>query len=715
MRLMVCAVAMSFFLCSSNTVLARSASINGDQNRCSVAISGDANTVNISCQGFDPEIARKLFEANVDNAASQEVMTDQLNDLIGRFEGIRAVLEQVREDNRSTRRAWQALREGDVEAAERITSVIEDMLPRLKRIEQNTDMSAIVAVVDRALEMRNGSEQGQVSAIERLLAKGNTFTGYDFSGVSLSGGKLRNGDFSNGRFHFSALDHVDATLTNFDDTGLRFVDFTASNFTGANISNAFAPFVFAASPPNFSRSKIVLSNFLGAALTGADFSGAILRGTSFAFADLTGANFAGADLTETQFVGAVLDDANFDDAIFQETNVIGASARSVSLTDSQREGLCRAPIAFRHGAYTEISISLSESYPSARYASGTGYDDFYSGYFGSTNMTDKSLPVCKEMKNSPPGYHAKFPGEERMNLSRDYLGKSSRKRFAKERVKSHFEKVLALLTEDAIIRGNFAQSENWRKHLNERVSNVDSIGSPHLNTEQVLMLLIKYKIVAENDVEWKKMAQLRFGLDAKLHQLSTDQVPNETMWAQFYPSDAVWDDLPEEHVELYRNWVLKRLPLVPNRLIFRPAALARQDTESSNWYGSTKTGFLRETLEGQSTSGSVPNGSTDDITTATPVGGSILLAPIYHHSMSDSVERVFMAFAKPYEELSFEITPDDVPKGVKLLPVDFTLEVEKVERLKSFPSIVFLYVRPVEAVLGSENGSRSVEFSFRRF
>lgn len=306
-----------------------------------------------------------------------------------------------------------------------VTAIKQSVLRQeetLSRVAESMDLSVALARLDRAKQAQDGSRQGQVEAIESLIARGHEYSGANLSGVSFEGAQLAGGIFDMAVLHAVDLSHVKAEGANFSGSGLRFASLEGAEFSGADFSGSYAPLVLA-NDAKFVGANLSDANFFAADFRGADFRNASLVGAAVVFADLRGARFDGADLTGTYLTGSLLEGASFEGAVIDETDVSGALIDLEAVSASQRAGLCRRG----YSGGVEWRVDLLERWPSDKFSTGFEFEQHYTkrGYFKGFSVVD--TPLCKTPPDRAVGFHADYPGQAGMHLDRSYLGKAGRR------------------------------------------------------------------------------------------------------------------------------------------------------------------------------------------------------------------------------------------------------------------------------------------------
>ena len=258
------------------------------------------------------------------------------------------------------------------------------------QIRQSPTLEVVAAqsIIDRAILAKDGSMQGQVEALESLLARGYDFSNTDLRGISFRGANISQGIFKKAKLSAADLSGTDARNSNFEEIGWRFTNVEKARFNKAALSKIYAPFVWG-KDAIFEGADLAETNFFSSDLRGADFSNANLRGVSFAFCDLRGAKFNGADLTGAYFVGAVLDDATFVNAVIKNTEFTGAVAAKFELTPIQKSGACRHYRAYDGSNLGEdFNISLKST------TQGEREQTIEYQHVIFDNFADRTLPLC---------------------------------------------------------------------------------------------------------------------------------------------------------------------------------------------------------------------------------------------------------------------------------------------------------------------------------
>ncbi len=296
-----------------------------------------------------------------------------------------------------------------------------------KRIER-MDTEQALFILNSAKAARDGSNQGQIDAMQLLVGQGYDFSGTDLSGIYLGGAQLAGADLNGARLWLTDLAGADLSGADLARSGLRFASLAGAVLAGADLSGAYAPFSDGQAA-DLHQANLSGSVFLGSDLRGADLSGANLRGAVFAFADLGKANLSGADLTDAHFVATYLQGALFDGAVFANTNMLAARLNPFILNEGQRAGTCQVL------GDSRTSFKLVERWESNRFSSGYEYDDFFgSAYLRVFGLGLSLLPVCANQTDSIMGYYPTGPGQISVTLERDLIRVADRKTQVLERL-----------------------------------------------------------------------------------------------------------------------------------------------------------------------------------------------------------------------------------------------------------------------------------------
>jgi uncharacterized protein YjbI with pentapeptide repeats len=563
------------------------------------------------------------------------------------------------------------------------------------------DVDTAIAALDRAIERRDGSLQGQHVAISTLTARGYTFKGSDLSGVSVEGAVLAGGDISNARLHFSSLASVNAAKLNLSGSGLRFGYLSEANLAQANLEGVFAPFLDAQdlSAPNasFARGNFMLADFRNADLKGADLSEA-----AFAFADLTGADLRGADLTGAYLTGAVLVDAKLDGATISETNLQGATLSGSELTKGQSEGACRHDASYRSG----FEIRLMERWPSDRYDSGYQYDDLleYSRLPWVGGMDDLSLRLCATSSDKAVAFNANYPANTSMHLDREYLDRAGRKTEAKDRLTAAIERIRRAREKTAIFSGTGSYLDDWVAMMQANAASADVTGTPIASSELIHLHLVKRGLLELSDDLLKRLYETRYRYERAVDSKFEGAMAAHSGWPRFFPEKAPLNDIPQEGFEAYKAWTDLRLASLSDMMTIPIPGCLRPKEGSQAAAFTTATGYLAATAEGTYFPGQVswPRSSWATVI-AQRAGGSerVVGAPVRTMAYAGK-NPILFAFAKPYGSYFLELDAEVVEKMPDCTTeTELDLKIIKAETDEAAGTAVLLFVEPQELRLFS--------------
>lgn len=417
------------------------------------------------------------------------------------------------------------------------------------------DIVTAQSILDRASQARDGSMQGQVEALESLLARGHEFSSTNLSGISFRRAKIPKGIFNRVRMHAVDLSEADARGANFADSGLRFANLEHALFGGTILTNSYAPFVWG-KDVSFEGANLSDANFFSSDFRGANFSNAKLRGTVFAYADLRGAKFDGADLTGAYFTGAVLDNATFVNATIDNTDFNGAVADKFLLSQKQKTGACRH--------------SFDEGWTFSVYEMGKN-DSFTYRLLNFPVFADKTLPVC----TTPTAEYTIDPIQNAIFIDQVALSKADRRNIFLKRLDEHGKFLKENLTVNRILKGDNAQRKSWDAYLRSAVKKTTPVSKPYVNKDLMLMVLLRAGIVGEETLDWEEMAKSLYKYEASVREDYEGNFNAYSMWSPIFPPGVMWGDLPDDKVELYKIWTLARVAKVPDQVIIKvPISLA---------------------------------------------------------------------------------------------------------------------------------------------
>jgi uncharacterized protein YjbI with pentapeptide repeats len=338
--------------------------------------------------------------------------------IAGRIEGLEVILADIKDSSEKQGKSIKSVQDIVVD----IKDSTEKQGTSIKSVQDTMDLSVALILVDRAKAVRDGSNQGQIQAIESLIDRKLEFSSADLSGISLVGAKLDGGNFTKARLHFLDLTNASLQGAKLESASLAFALANNTKFTKAVLSGIHAPFL-SGRGAEFTGASLQKANFFGADLRGAILTGANLSGASLAFADLRGANLRGATLKNTHFTGAILENVDFTDAIFDNTNMLAAVIDQAKLSNAQRKESCRQPLS----GNARFEIQLQERWPSSRFKSGYDYESLFNYFAGIPTLLNTSLQICTLTSEQPTGFYIAFPGTSLITIDRSYLDHAGRR------------------------------------------------------------------------------------------------------------------------------------------------------------------------------------------------------------------------------------------------------------------------------------------------
>lgn len=423
--------------------------------------------------------------------------------------------------------------------------------------------------LDRAKELRDGSDLGQGEALEVLANTGHKFTGQNLTGLNLDSVNVRTGVFDSADLSVSTM--ADAKFIGGAFTGATMKFATAENvdLSEADLSGVYAP-LFAAPKGVFSGAKLSGSNFYGANFRGASFGGADLSGASLAFADLRDADLRGANLEKTQLVGAVLEGAKFTDAKFSNTNLLGAVLNPNSLSAEQNAGACR--VALGGGRRESNRVKIVVASPNSKFKSGYAYEELDAyGRVGPSPkaIDDTSLPICVDDRERFNGFVPWSPLGMSTQLHSRLLTPLPRRRFLLQAVEQFYSRLEEGYAAGDIYRGNGRQVKDWIQEM--RISSIVSTAknvSPVASPDYVLAILIARGVLSESNVDWGAAAENRHRNERKIFREQRGDFAKHLAFPRLYPTGSLFEDLPVESVDLYRSWLIAHSKLISDRIDF---------------------------------------------------------------------------------------------------------------------------------------------------
>jgi uncharacterized protein YjbI with pentapeptide repeats len=428
----------------------------------------------------------------------------------------------------------------------------------------NSDMNLdrALLLLDRALKSRNGSNQGQVEAIEYLHKNGHDFISTNFDGVQLQGLKLLSADMSSSSFDFSDLSNASLEECIINKSNIRITDLENLRFTSGELTNSNIIFANGAKA-DFSHTNLQGSYFFGCDFRGANFSDTNLKDTMFIFCDFTGAIFNDSSLLNTGLSGCILDETSFDGATINNTDITASVAKNqqFNFSETQKEGLCMYKNRYEGRGLTSLyfgsSFTLVQVNPETKY--GSKYDDVIRKDWGVTNLNTGSCALCNSEQWSK-NKRRETRWEYRLYATQSILSNNDRLAYTRAILKRHEEAFIPRL----LIGDTYASKEiyeEWNKKIKDHfTSALPTI--PELNKETLRILLLKEGLLEESQVNWERAA------DTYIKEL-INTIIEESPWAQnrgqitgpekFHLPPAFSErTIKDDWVDWYKKWVLRQ-------------------------------------------------------------------------------------------------------------------------------------------------------------
>ena len=448
----------------------------------------------------------------------------------------------------------------------------------VERKSSGLDPLRAAQLLDRALESRNGSKQGQVEAIEYLRGNGYDFNSVDFSGVNLSDLQLPDTKLASANFDFADL--TSANLSKGTLSKNRFYLARADNadFSRADLSLSRAAFM-PARKANFQGADLTHVYFIGCDFSDADFSGANLEGAIFALCNLSGATFDNARIINAGLSGNVLDNASFEGAEIRNTEIAGSvvSGRKFEFSEEQRSGLCKYLDGYRRIYMGSTKFEFKFELIKERNSTYRKYDEVVREYAFFDNFGGGNCKICDAEKwksGKWRDYYSFFT----LIKTGAFLGKNDRVNYTQDLVKKH----LGFLQEKLILANTYRVESDFKKWDAEIKSYFKSkrVGAkPDMDIDLLTMQMRRYKIMPPDKIPWKLLAyrHLTDRLGQELDKKTTTDargfgiLPN----LESLPPAYTVPTFPLDWVDGYRSWINKssgsdhrsfRIPLNVSRL-----------------------------------------------------------------------------------------------------------------------------------------------------
>ncbi len=573
-----------------------------------------------------------------------------------------------------------------------LTGAVEDQTGAVENVQQTMERSYAVEVLDRAMENRNGSSQGQVEAVQSLLALGYDFVETDLSGISFRRGRFDGGDFSGGDKKLADFSNASLRRTVFDRSNMAFARLHNADFSDASLEGVEASFADAREAV-FAGASLRNAEFYGADLSGANLSGADLRGASLAYADLRGADFRGADLTGAYLTGALLSGADFTGTIFRETNMLAAVGDMALFDVAQRKGFCRHAISDGRLAFRVIEER------SPPYRAGSRYENLISGWEQRQkpypfslmqSLTDKSFPPCETPSDARAQFNASYPLSYRVQLDESLLdigdrrAEVSRSFIAAMRVRDTAH------TAGPMVVGDSAYRQTWLDEM--KAVSAAPHGPLYWTDDNLLLLMLRQGSFKPDDIRWDRAAKRRHSIE----EYAVPDIEQKTGWARFFPADSTYPDLPPETTDLFRSWTENRVKHVAQDFQLKVDMVLRTDADGQQvllWTGGLP-GIRRNSWSSRVSSALEELGTEKD---------SALVVDVRH----DALDRVSVVFVldRPYRELGF-VVPLDL--GLTRAPSGTEIKIRITDVVRK-GRVLFLKLRATRFRLLNKDGNIALQ------
>lgn len=576
-----------------------------------------------------------------------------------------------------------------------LTGAVEEQTGAVENVQQTMEQSYAIEVLDRAMENRNGSSQGQVEAVQALLPLGYDFVETDLSGISFRRGRFDGGDFSGGDKKLADFSRASLRRTFFDRSDMAFASLRNADFSGASLEGVEASFADAREAI-FAGASLRNAGFYGADLSGTNLSGADLRGAVLAYADLRGADLRGADLTGAYLTGALLEGVDFTGAIFAATNMLAAIGDMAQFDAAQRAGFCRHSI---NDGRLALRIIEERSPPGNRYEDLiTGWEQREDAYPVGLMLAlnDKSLPPCETSSNAKAHFDAGYPFSHTVRFAASLLDIGDRR----EEVSRSF--INAMRTRDVAakagntVSGDGAYRQAWLDTMKTVVA--EPRGPLYWTDDNLLLLMLKSGTFTPGDINWDSAAKRRHSIEA----YAASAVEEKTGWARFFPAGSVHRDLPSGTTDLFRTWTEKRVQHITRDFSLKVDMVLRTDGEGQQvllWTGGMP-GNRRSSWSSRASRALKEVGAETD--SALPVVARL-----------DAPDRLSVVFVldRPYREIGFVVPPE---LGLTRAPsgTEATLRITDVVQKGR---VLYLMLQPTEFRLLSVDGSVALQASVGSF
>ena len=426
--------------------------------------------------------------------------------------------------------------------------------------EMNLDRALLL--LDRALKSRNGSNQGQVKAIEYLHKNGHDFISTNFDGVQLKDLKLLSANLSSSSFDFSDLTNANLDQCIIDKAYIRITELENMRYTSGELTNSYIILANGAKA-DFSNTNLQGSYFFGCDFRGANFSNTNLEDTMFIFCDLTGAQFDDSTFLNSGLSGCILDETSFDGATINNTDITASVAKNQQFTfsESQKEGLCMYKSGYEGRGLTNFffisSFKLVRVNPETKY--GSKYDDVIRKDWGVANLNTGNCTLCNT-EQWAKNKRRDTRWEYRVYIPKSVLSNNDRLAYAKAILKRHEDEFIPrLLIGDTYTRKDIY--EEWNRKIKDYLSGtLETV--PELNKETLRILLLKEDLLEESQVNWKQAADtyIKELINAIIEKSPWNQNRGQISGPDNFHLPPAFNEktINDEWVGWYKNWVKRQ-------------------------------------------------------------------------------------------------------------------------------------------------------------
>lgn len=435
------------------------------------------------------------------------------------------------------------------------------------------DLNNAILTLDRAMEARDGSNQGQVNAIELLLKNGYTYNNADFKGVALENSKLTNTDLTSCDFQTCNLKNAIFTESKLDNANLNFTNFKGANFN--NCKSTSTRYHYArGSNSTFAKASLTNSSFFISDLSNADFTGANLTNASFAYCDLSNVSFENAIVKNTIFLNCILNDANFSNAEIKNINITNSVSDSKVFRGDQAAELKRMPNInhFEFGIYTKEA--------NAEYTSR--YADYKNNKLGwIPYRTHWTLGIWEpELRGDKgvvgPLHYYSLPNSSlsirsRVVFDRGFWNTGGRELDITNWLDTFIEYIVEQTLSLSLIEGDGSEAKEFNKLMTKSIRNITHPNEVFLNMDASILLhkfagmnpINRGGIMFSNEEDWWKNVSLQRCKNEK-----KDVNAGGDSYPKIFPESCECNSYtPLTHFEYYREFVEKRAKVFDAKIL----------------------------------------------------------------------------------------------------------------------------------------------------